>query len=145
MPADREYRRPESVLVVVYTTAHECLLLERVAPMGFWQSVTGALESGETPGDAAVREVREEIGLQPLGLRDAHVRRSFPIRPEWRARYAPDVELNIEHLWYLELPSIVTVKLDPREHRAYQWLPLAAAIERVSSWTNKAALEALWP
>ena len=57
------FRRPESVLVVIYTVRFECLLLERVSPRGFWQSVTGTLHWRETPADAAAREVREETGL----------------------------------------------------------------------------------
>jgi 8-oxo-dGTP diphosphatase len=31
----------------------------------------GRLEAGETPGQAAVRETQEEVGLTPLGLRPA--------------------------------------------------------------------------
>jgi dATP pyrophosphohydrolase len=140
MPAAR---RPESVLVVVYTRALECLLLERLEPAGFWQSVTGALEWGEEPREAALRELREETGLLGSGLRDTGVRNSFPILPAWRPRYAPDVTANVEHVWRLTLERPETVVLNPTEHRRFAWLPLEEAISRVGSWTNREALERL--
>ncbi len=143
-PADRSrYRRPESVLVVIHTQALECLLLERVTPAGFWQSVTGSLGWDETPAAAAAREVREETGIEPGRLRDAGVTRRFGILPEWRDRFAPGVEENVEHLWYLELPERERVTLNPEEHRAWRWLPLDNAVALVSSWTNREALERL--
>jgi len=57
-------KRPESVLVVVYTRAGEVLMLRRTSPRGFWQSVTGSLEWGELPAHAAARELYEETGLR---------------------------------------------------------------------------------
>lgn len=137
------FRRPESVLVVIHTTARECLLLERVDPPGFWQSVTGTLRWGESQKDAAVREVVEETGLDPAGIRDAGISRTFPILPAWRRRYAPDVERNLEHWWYLELAAPVGVTLNDAEHSRYEWLALEPAIARVTSWTNREALERL--
>lgn len=137
------YKRPESVLVVVHTAALQCLLLERVTPPDFWQSVTGSLDWGESPGEAAVRELAEETGLDAAGLVDAGEAVRFPIRPEWRARYAPGTESNLEHWFYLPLPAVQPVRLDPREHAALEWLGLDAAIARVASWTNRAALERL--
>jgi dATP pyrophosphohydrolase len=143
MAAERDFKRPESVLVVVYTRSRECLLLERARPRGFWQSVTGSLAWGESAAACAAREVREETGLDPDGLHDARVEREFPILPEWRARYAPDVETNLEHLFYLELPVARPVRLSADEHVAYEWLPIEAAARKVSSWTNREALERL--
>ena len=143
MAAVAEFRRPESVLVVVHTPELECLLLERVEPRGFWQSVTGTLRLAETPAECAARELAEETGLGSVGLRDAHVRRSFPILPAWRSRYAPGVQSNVEHQWYLEVPEVRAVKIEPTEHVAYLWLPVEAAIEKVASWTNREALQRL--
>jgi dATP pyrophosphohydrolase len=143
MHAAAEFKRPESVLVVVHTPSLECLLLERAEPPGFWQSVTGSLRWDETPAECAARELHEETGLPPADLRDARVKHAFPILPAWRARYAPDVEENIEHLWYLEVAEVQPVRLEPSEHVAYLWLPIDGAIEKVASWTNRAALESL--
>lgn len=141
--ASRGCKRPESVLVVVHTPDLQCLLLERVAPSGFWQSVTGSLRWGESAAAAAARELREETGLEPAGLVDAHVVRRFPIAPEWRHRYAPDVSENVEHTWYLELAAPVAVRLNPAEHARSEWLALDAALARATSWTNREALVAL--
>jgi dihydroneopterin triphosphate diphosphatase len=143
MAADTDVKRPESVLVVIYTPRRECLLLERVVPAGFWQSVTGTLDWDETPAECAAREVREETGLDPTGLRDARIRTTFPIMPEWRARFAPGVETNLEHLWYLEITRATAIRLNPLEHRAYEWVDLRDATARVASWTNREALERL--
>jgi dATP pyrophosphohydrolase len=143
MAAVAEFRRPESVLVVVHTPRLDCLLLERVEPRGFWQSVTGTLLPAETPAECAARELQEETGLLPVGLRDARVQRSFPILPAWRSRYAPGVDSNLEHQWYLEVPEVSAVRIEPKEHVAYLWLPVEAAIEKVVSWTNREALERL--
>jgi 8-oxo-dGTP pyrophosphatase MutT (NUDIX family) len=42
----------------------EYLLLRRVPAVGgFWQPVTGGVEAGETPAEAAVREIGEETAL----------------------------------------------------------------------------------
>jgi dihydroneopterin triphosphate diphosphatase len=137
------FKRPESVLVVIHTPGLECLLLERLAPAGFWQSVTGSLAWGESAAAAAAREVREETGLDPRGIVDSGISRRFPIMPEWRARFAPDVTENLEHRMYLELPAAVDVELNPAEHRRFEWLALDEAVRRVASWTNREALEAL--
>lgn len=136
------FKRPESVLAVIHTPAYEILLLERISPPGFWQSVTGSLEAGETPRQAALREIEEETGIHVAesSLHDWHRTHRFEIRPEWRARYAPDVTHNIEHLFSLCLPERRAVTLAPTEHVRYEWLDRASAAARVFSWTNRDAI-----
>jgi dATP pyrophosphohydrolase len=140
------YARPESVLVVVHTRAGEVLLLRRVAPEGWWQSVTGALQAGETALRAAQRELREETGLVgDADLEDAGIVNTYPIIEPWRARYAPSVTHNTEHVFRLALASRAEVELSDAEHHEHAWLPREAALARASSATDRAAIEALVP
>lgn len=135
-------RRPESVLVLVATRAGQVLLLERVRPPGFWQSVTGSLRWGESAAAAAARELEEETGIAAASrIEDLHASERFAIRPEWRHRFAPGVTENLEHEFRLWLAGPVAVKLNPHEHRACEWVEARAACKRVASWTNRAALE----
>ena len=47
----------------------QVLLLERADHPGYWQSVTGSWDPGESLRQTAVREVREETGLDAEGTR----------------------------------------------------------------------------
>ncbi len=135
------YKQPVSVLVVIYTGGGDVLLLERADHPGYWQSVTGSVESGESLTETAIREVREETGLDATQfvLNDWAVQNVYEIYPHWRFRYAPGVTHNKEHVFGLELPSIVSV-LASREHLRIQWLAWQKAAEVVFSPSNRAAI-----
>ena len=70
MDDKEKYKRPESVLVVIYSKTGHVLMMQRVFPKEFWQSVTGSLEWGENAEQAAKRELKEETGLDANGLID---------------------------------------------------------------------------
>ncbi|WP_094300804.1 dihydroneopterin triphosphate diphosphatase [Imhoffiella purpurea] len=136
-----ERKRPQSVLVVICTRRGDFLLLRRTRPAGFWQSVTGSLSPGETPRSAAAREVREETGiLAGGGLVDMRRSTLFPIIPAWRRRYGPNICFNREYRFALVLDSQRFVRLNPREHQEYLWLPAREAAELTGSWTNRDAI-----
>jgi len=136
-----KHKRPESVLVLVYTWAGDVLMLDRTHPKGFWQSVTGSLEWGEAASQAAERELYEETGLRVSGqLVNRQSTSRFPIIHPWRTRYAPGVFYNREHCFSLALPSHRTIRLNPPEHYQMRWLPKDQAVRRASSWTNRNAI-----
>jgi len=129
------------VLVLVYTRAGEVLMLRRTRPNGFWQSVTGSLEWGETPRQAAERELYEETGLRFSGrLTDCRHSESFPIIPPWRKRYARGTHYNREHWFRLQLPTRRIIRLNSKEHSELRWLPIPRAARLASSWTNRDAI-----
>lgn len=139
------FKTPVSALVLIHTADLQVLLLERADKAGFWQSVTGSLEGDETPRLAAIREVQEETGLDALAynFQDWQVSNVYEIYPHWRYRYAPGVVENTEHLFGLELPSALAIKLAPKEHTRYEWVDWREAAKRVFSWTNVDALKRL--
>ena len=136
------FKVPVSTLVVVYSADGRVLLLERADRPGFWQSVTGSQEEGETLEQTAAREVGEETGLEAshYELTDWNLSNVYEIYPVWRSRYAPGTTHNTEHVFGLRLPEPVAVRLSPREHLASEWLPWREAAEKVFSWSNRKAL-----
>jgi dihydroneopterin triphosphate diphosphatase len=139
------HKIPVSVLVVIHTADLQVLLLERADRPGFWQSVTGSQDTGETLPQTARREVREETGLEAdrFELIDWARQNQYEIYPRWRGRYAPDVTHNTEHVFSLRIPAIVPVKLAPREHLRFMWLPWRDAADKVFSWSNADAIREL--
>ena len=137
------FKIPESVLVVIHTPQREVLLLERADHPGFWQSVTGSRDSpDENLALTAAREVQEETGIVagPADCRDWGLANVYDIYPAWRARYAPGVTRNTEHVFSLCVPPGTTVTLSPREHTAFQWLPWREAADRCYSPSNAEAI-----
>lgn len=133
------YRRPESVLVVVYVSPTQVLMLQRTHPGGFWQSVTGSLEWGESANSCAQRELQEETGIQRQPI-NTGVINQFEIMPQWRQRYAPEVSTNQEYVFALQLETACVPILSPDEHVSYEWLEAEQAINRCFSSTNAEAI-----
>lgn len=139
----RNFKIPESVLVVIHTAQLEVLLIERVDHPGFWQSVTGSKDAlSEALLDTAVREVMEETGIAARAdeFIDWSISNSYEIYPAWRGRYAPGVTHNIEHVFSLCVPAGTHVRLSPREHTAYRWLPYLDAADLCFSPSNAEAI-----
>jgi dATP pyrophosphohydrolase len=145
MQAPRPFKLPQSVLVVIHTAALDVLLIRRADAGEHWQSVTGSKDHlQEGFRETAIREVAEETGIAALGagcvLTDWQLENVYPIYPQWRHRYAPEVTHNTEHLFGLCVPAATPVRLAPREHTDFEWLPYCAAADRCFSPSNAEAI-----
>lgn len=140
---------PISVLVVIHTAKGEVLLLERADHPGFWQSVTGSLDSHDEPLiEAAARELLEETGIdaQSFGknaLTSMDHSVEYEIYSEWRHRYPPGTLKNTEHWFSMFLEDRVPVQLAPREHISYQWQSIKHAASMCFSPSNQEAIRKL--
>ena len=140
------YKIPISALVLVHTPDLRVLLLERADYPGYWQSVTGSQEPGETLEQTATRELAEETGIDAAahgGVVDWELSNEYAIFPRWRHRYPPGTTHNTEHVFALQVPEPIVVRLAPEEHLSYLWLPWAEAAPKCFSWSNRQAIEEL--
>jgi len=133
------------VLVIIHSADGQVLLMERADAPGFWQSVTGSQDANETLVQTAIREVREETGLDAtrFELVPWDIENRYEIYERWRHRYAPGVTHNTEHVFGLRLPAPLPVTLAPDEHLHAVWLPWEKAAERCFSPSNAAAIRQL--
>lgn len=140
--ATRPWKIPRSTLIVIYNDAMEVLLIERADHPGYWQSVTGSQDEGETLAETATREVAEETGIDAsqFVLTDWQVSNVYEIYAIWRHRYPPGVTHNTEHVFGLNVHTRVPVVLSPREHLQHVWLPADKAAPLCFSWTNREAI-----
>jgi 8-oxo-dGTP pyrophosphatase MutT (NUDIX family) len=123
---------------------HEVLLLKRSErDGGFWQPVTGLVELGEEPADAARREVREETGVsgQP---RDLDYVRDFVIEPVGASAgpRGPRPWLDREFAFEMETNE-PDIRLSEGEHDGYLWTTTERAKELLRWKGNQRALARL--
>jgi dATP pyrophosphohydrolase len=100
---------------------------------GYWHTIAGGVEPGEGGHDAALRELREETGLEATVLEPlgdfAYVRESWEQEPGLRVHVHAFL-VDVEPGWEPELNH---------EHDEYRWLPREEAAELLF-WPEPAAL-----
>jgi 8-oxo-dGTP pyrophosphatase MutT (NUDIX family) len=136
-------RGDQEVIVVVRRDGE--LLVMRRAPerLGYWSLVSGGLEPEETSWHAAVRELREETGLEAQ-VRKLPISLSYSLLddpPAIRARYAPGIERVTVHAFVADAAEGWEPTLDA-EHDLYRWCDLDAALELMKYDTARDALRA---
>ncbi|WP_342381640.1 lipoyl(octanoyl) transferase LipB [Myxococcus stipitatus] len=103
--------------------ARVLLVRRRPERGGFWQILTGRVESDEAPAQAAARELDEETGLR-LPVEDLAYRHAFAV-----GETLPPV-LAEESGFAVHAPPDAQVRLGP-EHDAFEWVDVPTALERL--------------
>ena len=113
----------------------ECLVLRRSAGgrcAGSWESVHGHIEAGERPEAAALREMREETGLEPTRLYNLSRVDSFYLHGSGEVALIPAFAA------FVAPGSTATTGA---EHDAAEWLGVAAAGGRMAWPRERRALQ----
>ena len=85
-----------------------------------WEAVHGHIEKGEEPEDAALREVREEAGLEVTRLYNVTVQPFYLHRTH-------TVQLAVVFAAFVDEPATITLG---GEHQRAEWLTVDEALER---------------
>ena len=130
MPESERQRFP--IVVHLLLTCRQDLLLLRRAGTGladgFWAPPGGHLEAGETPREAAVREAREELGIE-LSATVAVACGAMHFR-------AHGGGLNL--LFATELAEHTAPRYDPADADAAAWWPRSALPAPLVPWLDDA-------
>jgi 8-oxo-dGTP pyrophosphatase MutT (NUDIX family) len=102
-----------------------------------WSLPKGNLDQGETPEQAAVREISEETGLP----RDQLSIRSELPPSEYMYRRQGRLISKIVHHYLVEAPNDAPLRPDHNEVDEVEWVPLAEAARRVTYRDLRAAFE----
>lgn len=137
--------RPETlrlIKVMVHDDDRVLLLHRRPERGNFWQPITGGIEDGESPAEAARREVFEETGNHGEP-EETGMTQSFMIESAFlTSRYGVPV-IASEVGFAAALNSALPIKLDDEEHDQYGWFTFAEAYERIRWTDDREALEHL--
>lgn len=100
---------------------------------GAWETIHGRIEEGERPEHAAVRELREEVGITPDRL--------YNVRSHAFYLHASGtVQLAVV---FAAMVSRTAVARLSEEHAADDWLPVAEALARLSWPSERESLQQL--
>jgi 8-oxo-dGTP pyrophosphatase MutT (NUDIX family) len=109
---------------------------------GYWQPVTGSVDTGETFEQGALREVYEETHFEGLSQGEW-------IDLKYIFEYETVTDKISEKCFGLRLKlkentPLPEPKLEPKEHTGFEWVSFEEAIQRIKYESNKEALGKLY-
>lgn len=136
-------RAPFQVLIFPYIRIEQGLIeyaIFRRVDGDYWQAIAGGGEEGETPEEAAKREIKEEAGIS---------KECYIITLDSKA-YIPVIGVTDEYTWgdgvHVIPEYTFGVEVENRqlklskEHREYQWVACEEAMKTLKWDSNRNAL-----
>ena len=120
------------VILVVRRSDGHVLAFERADLTGEWQLPQGGIESGETPEQAAWRELREETGLTKRDVTLVEQRPDWTVY-EWPLDMRSSQRMGQAHRWFFFEATRADLRPQPdgREFSNWQWVTTDELIDRV--------------
>ena len=130
-------RGPNEVAIFVARRGRSEVLVVHRSPEGggYWHTIAGGVEAGESAEEAARRELLEETGLAVDALPPAEpaIEFAYPLSEEPADRqlqYEPGiVEVHVD-CFIVDAPDDWEPRLD-YEHDGYRWVPAAEAADEL--------------
>jgi putative (di)nucleoside polyphosphate hydrolase len=108
--------------------------------IGTWQMPQGGIDEGESPIEAALRELREETGVTEVAVLaelpewlSYDLPADLPTRPRWSERYRGQRQRWFA-MRYLGADDTIDLATEHPEFDAWRWVPLADIAELVVSF-----------
>lgn len=131
--------------IVVFNREGKVLLCRRSDTAGAWQFPQGGIEKGETPADAARRELKEETSLQNVTLIQTLTRPlpyHFPpeVYAQTRVRGWPYAgqEMYWSLFYFAGDEAEINLDTEGQEFSAYQWGTLEQAYDLIVDFKKPA-------
>ncbi len=136
--------------VAVFVVHAGCVLLHLHLKLNRWLPPGGHIEPDELPDDAALREVREEAGIEIELIGDRGLPRDFPGQPRQLMRPAgiqlesitPGHE-HIDLVYFARVSDGQGTAPWPRVTEGFRWMSLAdleeiAVTQEIAAWCERA-------
>ena len=119
-------KKERSAGIVLYLEKPEGILFLLLNyPTGHWDFIKGKIENGETEHQTAIRETREETGIEDLEFIDG-----FKENINYNFQYEGEL-IYKEVVFFLAKTKTETVKIS-HEHLDYSWLDYKNAREKTT-------------